>query len=200
MARPREFDVAQTMDRVMRAFWARGFEATSIDDLCAASNLSKSSLYAAFGDKQALLRRSIERYTAMRVAQVRGVLLGADTLREGLRALGDRMVDEIVAGPGRNGCFLGNCAAEISRGDETSAALVRQGLQAMRGVFREALERAQARGELAKATDVETLSMVLLISSQGLRLVGKVVTDPDVLRKSAEAMLRSVADPPLRRA
>jgi TetR/AcrR family transcriptional repressor of nem operon len=54
MGRPREFDFNDTLERAMQTFWAKGYEATSLDDLCAATGLGRSSLYAAFGDKQSL--------------------------------------------------------------------------------------------------------------------------------------------------
>ena len=68
MARPREFDADDALERVTRVFWNRGFEHTSLDDLCAATGLGRSSLYAAFGDKRALYLKALARYEERSVA------------------------------------------------------------------------------------------------------------------------------------
>jgi len=70
MARPREFDADAALERAMQAFWAKGYKATSLDELCAATRLSRSSLYAAFGGKRALLHRSLDRYQEQAAARV----------------------------------------------------------------------------------------------------------------------------------
>ncbi len=66
MARPREFDIDIALDRAMEAFWEKGYEATSLDDLCEVTGLSRSSLYATFGSKRKLLLRSVDRYVDRR--------------------------------------------------------------------------------------------------------------------------------------
>jgi TetR/AcrR family transcriptional repressor of nem operon len=196
MARLREFDTGSALDHVLGTFWAKGYEATSVDDLCAASGLSRSSLYSAFGDKRALLLRSLERYIDIRVGRLRDVMLGAPSLRDGLEVLTQAIIGDILAGPGRRGCFIGNCAAEIGRGDRKAMALVRKGMAAMEGVFREALVRARSRGELPEGADIEALARFLAAGFQGLRLVGKVNPDRGVLRDIAEVMLQCVRPVP----
>ena len=55
MARPRTFDEADVVEAARDQFWNRGYAATSVDDLTAATGLGKGSLYGAFGDKHSLL-------------------------------------------------------------------------------------------------------------------------------------------------
>ena len=74
MARPREFDADAVLERAMQAFWAKGYRATSLGDLCTATRLSRSSLYAAFGGKRALLHRSLERYEEQGIARITAAL------------------------------------------------------------------------------------------------------------------------------
>ena len=192
MARPREFDADAALDRAMNAFWAKGYEATSLDDLCEATGLSRSSLYAAFGDKRDLLLQSIDLYSDRGVARFLAALANRP-IRAGLRRILDGFIDQIVAGPGRKGCFLGNCAAELERGNREAIARMRRSLARNETIFREALIEAKRRGELAPSADPAALARFLVSALQGLRLVGKANPDRAVLDDIAAGILRAIA-------
>ncbi|MGA7490288.1 MAG: helix-turn-helix domain-containing protein, partial [Xanthobacteraceae bacterium] len=130
MARPREFDADTALERAMEVFWSKGYEATSLDDLCEVTGLSRSSLYATFGSKRSLLLRSVDRYVEQRNPRIAEILARPLPVRDAFAALARQFIDQIVAGPGRRGCFLGNCAAELPRGDRAALARVRRGLEA----------------------------------------------------------------------
>ena len=190
MARPREFDVNAALERAMDVFWSKGYEATSLDDLCEATGLSRSSLYATFGNKRDLLLQTVDRYIERRTPNIRAVLARQPNIHEGIAALLREFIDQIVSGAGRRGCFLGNCAAELPRSDRTALARVRRGLARTEETFREALARAAAHGELPVGADVDALARFLTASFQGLRLVGKVNPDRAVLEDIAATILR----------
>ena len=178
------------LDRAMQVFWAKGYESTSLDDLCKATGLGRSSLYAAFGDKHALYLTTLRRYEDQAVERITLALSGPHTIREALAMLLARMIDDIVAGPGRRGCFIGNCAGELARNDANASARVRRALDRLESVFRDALGRAQARGEIAGSADLDALARYLTASFQGFRLVGKARPDRAALDDIAAVMLR----------
>src|SRR5437899_12052969 len=60
--RPRSFDVDQALDRALKVFWQMGYEGASLLDLTRAMGINRPSLYAAFGNKQALFRKAMDRY------------------------------------------------------------------------------------------------------------------------------------------
>ena len=190
MARPREFDADVALERAMDLLWTKGYEATSLDDLCGVTGLSRSSFYATFGSKRNLLLRSVDRYVERRTPNIAAILAQPLPIREAFGALLGQFIDQIVAGTGRRGCFLGNCAAELPRSDRAALAQVRQGLGRTEATFREALARAKARGELPPKADVDALARFLTAGIQGLRLVGKVNPDRAVLEDIASTMLR----------
>jgi TetR/AcrR family transcriptional repressor of nem operon len=192
MARPREFEAGVAVAAMMRAFWENGYEATSIDDLCEASGLSRSSLYSTFGDKHDVLLRSLTHYMESRIGHIQDVLLAETPIRDGLTALAEEIINSVVAGPGRRGCFIGNCAAEVSRGDDEAMALVRDGMMKMERIFRGALTRARARGEVSPSMDLDALARFLMASFQGLRLVGKANPDRKCLQDIVVVMLRCI--------
>lgn len=62
MARPREFDRDAALEKALRVFWAKGFAATSTDDLRVAMGIGRQSLYGAFGDKRTLYLEALDTY------------------------------------------------------------------------------------------------------------------------------------------
>jgi TetR/AcrR family transcriptional repressor of nem operon len=182
MARPREFDPDQVLERATLAFWARGFEHASLDDLCAATGLNRSSLYAAFGDKRSLYLRTLARYEAGSVERIRKAFDGRP-VREGLRGFLASLVEAIVAGPGRRGCFIGNCAAEMARLDRAAAAQVKKSLAHIEETFREAL----AAGGVANA---RARARFITAGVQGLRLYGKANPDRKALEDVAAVLMQ----------
>jgi len=181
MARPREFEADQVLERATRVFWAQGFERASLDDLCAATGLNRSSLYGAFGDKRALYLRSLARYEQGSVERIRRAFDGKP-VREGLRDFLAGLIDAIVEGPGRRGCFIGNCAAEMARLDRAAAARVRQSLERIEETFHAAL----AQGGHA---DARALARFITAGVQGLRLYGKANPDRKALEDVAATLV-----------
>lgn len=190
MARPREFDLEDALDRALDAFWTKGYEATSLDDLCAVTGLSRSSFYATFGSKRKLLLRSVDRYVEKRTPRLAEVLMQPMPVREAFAALLAAFIEQIVSGAGRKGCFLGNCAAELPRNDRQAHARVRKGLAQNEATFRAALLRGRERGELPRNADVDALARFFVAGFQGLRLIGKSNPDRAVLEDVAATMLR----------
>lgn len=190
MSRPREFDLDIALERAMQVFWAKGYEAASLDDLCASTGLGRSSLYAAYGGKQALYLSTLERYEAAAIGRIEAALSSRAAPLEGIAAFVDRIIDDIVAGPGRRGCFIGNCAAELARQDRTVAMHVRHSLERVQNKFRDALLRARDAGQLNKSADIDALAAFLMSGIQGLRLVGKANADRALLQNIAKVMLR----------
>jgi len=189
MARPREFDPDDVLERATRVFWAKGFENASLDELCEATGLNRSSLYAAFGAKRDLYLSALARYEDGSAARIAAALEGRP-LRNGLKAFLDSLIDSIVAGPGRRGCFIGNCAAEMARLDRGAAARVRKSLERIEATFRDGLEKARARGELPDDADPGALARFLTAGIQGLRLVGKANPDRAALEQVAAVMMK----------
>jgi len=189
MARPREFDPDEVLERATRVFWAKGFENASLDELCEATGLNRSSLYAAFGAKRDLYLSALARYEDGSAARIAAALEGRP-LRDGLKAFLDSLIDSIVAGPGRRGCFIGNCAAEMARLDRGAAARVRRSLERIEATFRAGLGKARARGELPDDADPGALARFLTAGIQGLRLVGKANPDRVALEQVAAIMLK----------
>src|SRR5437899_11977384 len=60
--RTRQFDVDEALDRALEVFWARGYEGATLPELTRAMGINRPSLYAAFGNKEQLFRKALDRY------------------------------------------------------------------------------------------------------------------------------------------
>lgn len=63
IGRPRGFDADEALEQAMRVFWEQGYEGAGLTDLTNAMGITRTSMYAAFGNKEALFRKALERYT-----------------------------------------------------------------------------------------------------------------------------------------
>lgn len=172
MARPREFDENDVIDKAMRQFWAHGYEATSVDDLCAATGLNRSSLYRAFGSKRELLDTALTAYEQESLRRIER-LLAEHPIREGLRRFLMGLFQSGSAENAQWGCLIGNCAGELAAHDAPARKRLRRSMQRIEDLLRTAIERACRNGELSPETDPDALAQFLMTQAQGMRLVAK---------------------------
>src|SRR3990170_5917094 len=118
MGRPRALDRDKALDQALHVFWQNGYEGTSIADLTAAMGINPPSLYTAFGNKEALFRRALDRYEAHR-DEILNEAFAAPTAREAMARLlegtAERLSDEYAP----QGCLL--VQAALCGGEECDA-------------------------------------------------------------------------------
>lgn len=188
MPRPRAFDNDAVLSRAMETFWSQGYEATSLDDLCAAMGLSRSSLYQAFGSKSALLYTVLDHYAAQSAERVEKHFSETRPVGRAVSEFFENFIDDALVGNGRRGCLLGNCAAELGVSDPEAACRIAAGLGRIESVFETAFERARAAGELCGDADPKALSRFMTASVQGLRLMAKANPDRGALEDVARGI------------
>jgi AcrR family transcriptional regulator len=164
--RPREFDRAAALEKALVLFWERGYEATSMAALTAATCVGAPSLYAAFGSKRDLFDEVVREYGRTHHAFMAKALLEEPTFKAGMARM-LREAAEAYTRPGLpRGCLV------ISAAVNCSTSEVRQALQAQRANDLEALERliqlAIDNGELATDTDASTLAIFTSVTMQGM--------------------------------
>jgi AcrR family transcriptional regulator len=112
MARPRSFDPDEALDLARDVFWQKGFQGTSLDDITAATGLAKPSLYAAFGDKNALFLKVLDRYHRRIVANAERTLNEGASAREAIERWLTGFVPFCSGAKGIRGCLSVNTAAD----------------------------------------------------------------------------------------
>jgi TetR/AcrR family transcriptional repressor of nem operon len=187
--RPLEFDPELALDAAMSVFWQRGFEATSLADLLSAMKLSKSSFYNAFGSKHELFETCLARFRARQVGRMRQGLSAAPSPLAFVRRMLLAAAAEAREPVPPRGCLIMNTATELSGRDPSVAALVTGAAQDFAGMFRLAVELAQAQGEIPRERDPAVLAGYLLATMAGLRTMVKAGLDPAEIERIAEVAL-----------
>jgi AcrR family transcriptional regulator len=112
MARPRSFDPDEALDLARDVFWQNGFQGTSLDDITAATGIAKPSLYAAFGDKNALFLKVLDRYHARIVANAERIINEGPSARDAIERWLTGFVPFCSGVKGSRGCLSVNTASD----------------------------------------------------------------------------------------
>ncbi len=140
MARPRQFDEEQVKEALMNVFWDKGYEATSMQDLVAATGLLKGSLYGAFGDKRALYMIALNHYDRTRIQAGVDMLAGQGTGQEKVKQLFDSVIESVKAGVFAGGCLLCNASVEMAPVDKAVESSVKRTLRRLQTAVHNAIE------------------------------------------------------------
>ena len=164
VGRPREFDEEQVLEAAMDAFWSRGYEATSLADLCDCTGLHKGSLYQAFGDKHQLFMLSLRHYADNEFREVMAAAFNSDSPLQNIRAAIHKICDD--AGNDK-GCMMINSMVELAPHDpEVKAALQSFGEQRLRAMT-DLISKAQQAGEIRAEQDPYKLARQLMLTLAG---------------------------------
>ena len=174
MARPREFDTQEALEKAMEVFWTQGYEAASLSDLIAAMGISKSSFYDTYGGKHALLLAAIDHYgetVGRRTAAL--ILEHPKGPKAGIAAALNSVVDQRYNGGDRRGCLASNCAVELAPHDAEVAARVARSNAHLEDAFLQAVRRGQDSGEIPVRADARALARFLACNQNGLTVMAK---------------------------
>lgn len=177
MARTREFDTDAALAHAMEVFWCKGYDGTSIADVEGATGVMRGSLYAAFGSKDGLYHAVLDRYRQQLAAPMLAALQDGAEVRALVRDLMVGLTEQAVADEHRRGCLMVNAATERLAHDPAVARRVRDTVQAMEDALAVALGAAQDRGAIRRDRSARALARFLVLTVQGLRIMG--VIDPD---------------------
>ena len=168
--RPRAFDREAALRRAMAVFWERGYEGTSTADLCAALGIGKPSLYAAFGNKEALFREAVAYYDRVEGAVFQAALDDAPTARAAVEAVLRESAVAYCAQAKPRGCMI--VLAALIGASENAA--VREFLTATRahghGELQARIARGQRDGDVPQGADPDAVAAFYTTVRHGLSI------------------------------
>lgn len=192
MARTREFDTAAAVDAAMSAFRLRGYEGTSVQDLVDATGVGRGSLYAAFGNKDGLYLAALDLYRQRFAQPLVEMLRDGTPARQLIREVFVGLVDEIARDGSRQACLIVAAATERVQHDLDVRDRLQKTIRALEDALFEVLVQAQASGEVSDRRSPADLAGFLVMSMQGLRVMGAIDPDRAGLMASVEVALSSL--------
>lgn len=187
----KSFDVAKTLDKAMQAFWAHGYEATSMQDLVDCTGLNRGSLYATYGDKRTLFLAALRMYDESMCRKLLADLEARYAPREAVRRL---FLAFLAQGPGKDGsrgCFLTNTALELAPHDPEIGRIVARAQKRIEAFFARMIRKGKVQGAIAAQVRPAKTARGLLAS-----LIGLVVLTRS---RPERTLLQTIVDDAIRR-
>jgi AcrR family transcriptional regulator len=190
IGRPREFDLENALDKALLVFWRNGYEGASISDLTEAMGINPPSLYAAFGNKEGLFRKVVDRYVE-RHACFWEVARAAPTARAMVEHLLRASADFVTDESNPKGCLFVRGPMACSE----AANKIRDELVTRRAtgeaMLRERLERAISEGEIPPELNPADYARYIMTVLEGMSVQAAGGASRADLHKVAEMTLRS---------
>lgn len=191
--RPRAYDEGRALDCALKTFWAKGYGGTSVDDLAAAMAMSKPSIYAAFGNKQAVYEAAVKHYVATIGGCYFQPLAEKPTLREGLLGFYAAQIDVVTGKHGPLGCVVA-CTLPAEAGDSPEArGLLSDVIAQLDAAISARIRAAQAAGEVPKDTDPAAMAQMITSGMFSLSIRARAGANRRSLARLARAFVDLVA-------
>ena len=190
MPRHKEFDQETALRRAISAFSQKGFAATSTEDLTAAMNIGRQSLYDTFGDKRALFLKALEFYSQETIDAMVAELRKPGSPLDNICNVLVRFTERKDLSP-PYGCMGVNAICEFGLTDQEVLEAMQDASLRLRQVLLDTLRRAKKEGELSEHTDIAGLADFIDVTLAGLRIAAKGGMSRTALRRVVEISTRA---------
>jgi TetR/AcrR family transcriptional repressor of nem operon len=193
MARTKDFDEAEVLDKAVNLFWLKGYNATSMQDLVDGLGISRSSLYDTYGDKHTLFLKALESYQNAASGRICGILNSAQPARQIIKQLLQFTIDELLKDTNQKGCFMVNSEVEVGPHDEQVSQIICGNDQQVEETIYKVIKKGQENGEITSTQDARALARFTFNTVKGIQVTVKSTTDRAVFDDIIE-MAMSVLD------
>lgn len=189
MARTREFDSNEALERAMKVFWKKGYANTSMEDLVTATGVNRYGLYDEFENKRELFLAALDHYENTVVGMLFGIVEQPRASLTDIRAYFAKLVELSSSEMGRLGCLLASSANELALHDKRAANKIEKYRVRLHNGFNKALSNAKAAGELPAQFDIEPVADFLIGVMQGLSVMARSNAAPGMMKNVANVAL-----------
>lgn len=189
--RPRAYDPVEALKGARDVFWLKGYAATSLDDIVGATGMNRPSLYAAFGDKEAIYLAALKMQGENLVTTIAGACALDMKTRPFMDYFFNRCIDSYMSGPeGPRGCFLVGTALTESLMREDVGAVVRDAFGRCEDLFEQRFKASRKAGELPKSADPRAVAMLVSSTMHEVSMLARAGAPREMLQQRANLAIK----------
>jgi TetR/AcrR family transcriptional repressor of nem operon len=190
MARTREYDRDDVLDKAVDLFWQQGYKASSVADIVQATGLNTASMYKEFGDKDGLFGEALEHYRRHIMSQRTQILIDQPNLA-GVEAFLENVINGAASGKYK-GCLMMNHLAQQHSISRRAARQIGKFCGAMESLLATALENAQMDGDVPADKDATALASFIMCSVHGLVLYGRHANKKSIISNLNDIIMQAI--------
>ncbi|MBQ7608867.1 MAG: TetR/AcrR family transcriptional regulator [Desulfovibrionaceae bacterium] len=188
--RPRAFDRDISLRRAMEIFWQKGYEPTSVSELCAAMGINPPSLYSVFGNKASLFIEAIHFYERTYWDAPGRAFLAEPDITCAVSKYFETAAHILLSKETPCGCMIVLAAINISEKETKVIQAIQQLRMATKKMFADRLSTAVKDGQIPPDTDIQALAGTLNTFLEGLSIQARDGLEPSELTSIASFAVR----------
>lgn len=186
MPRTPKFHRETALNNALKLFWRKGYHATSMKDIEEEMDMRPGSIYAAFGNKEALFKETLQEYSVLATNEFREALSQRSSVLQGISLYLRNIAIMTATCAPTKACMLVKTLLEFTPDDKAFSDPARSYLDELEQLFTETFELAQQRGEIGHSQSPARLARLLQTNIIGLRTMAR--------RDIPQQQLQSLAD------
>lgn len=173
MARTKDFNEEEVLEKALNIFWQKGYNGTSMQDLVDGLGISRSSMYDTYTDKYTLFIKSLERYAERSFRMMKEEFDQSPSPKTAIKKVLQSIVHDSLFDKVHQGCFAVNACVENAPDDKTITRIVNENMRTAEEFFYQAIKMGQETGEISNRNDARTLARFVVNTINGIRVSAK---------------------------
>jgi TetR/AcrR family transcriptional repressor of nem operon len=170
MARTKNFNKEEALNKALQLFWSKGYHATSMQDLVDQMQINRSSLYDTFGDKHRVYIEALKQYQQNNTQNLIQQFTQTKDIKATIAGVFNCIINGITTCDTKTGCFMVNTSIEMAAFDKEIDQIISENNSTVQVALHKTLTEAQSRGELSSDKDTLAISHFIMNTITGIQV------------------------------
>jgi TetR/AcrR family transcriptional repressor of nem operon len=192
MARKKDFDEDELLEKAVNLFWRKGYHATSAQDLVDELKINRSSLYNTYTDKKTLFIKSLRQYQQKQTNNTLTMLAKAEDAAVTIKQIFDNLINESVSDALLKGCFMVNTAVELAGRDPEIGVIVNENNKSVEDGLTKLIGKSQQSSKLSSTIEPRTMARFIFANITGIKVAARTGGDRRTLQDIADVAISAL--------